>query len=169
MKPIIHSLVTVSLIVLMIICCEKKDENDKQLTISGQLISNSTCKNDLKSRSHIVETPDSLSCVEYSFDKENNKLTLKHINAGFNCCPDSLYCKVELISDTIQIQEFEKSALCGCNCLYDLDIEVTGIEIKKYEIKFVEPYVGDQIKLIFDIDLTKDLNGTYCVTRNQYP
>ena len=122
MKKLTYSLLTVSLIGLMIFSCEKNNDNDKQLKITGQLISNSTCKNGLKSSSQNVETPDSLSCVDYSFDKEKNKLTLKHINAGFNCCPDSLYCKIELKSDTILIQEFEKVADCRCNCLYDLDI-----------------------------------------------
>jgi hypothetical protein len=169
MKPIIYSLFIISLFGLIIISCEKNNDNDKKLIITGQLISNSTCKNDLKSSSQVVATPDNLTCVEYSFDKEKSKLTIKHINSGFNCCPDSLYCKVKLKGDTIMIQEFEKSALCKCNCLYDLDIEVNSVEMKNYQIKFIEPYVGEQTKLIFDIDLTKDSNGTFCVTRNQYP
>jgi hypothetical protein len=153
----------------MIISCYKKDDSDKQLIITGQLISNSTCKNDLKSSSQIVETPDSFSCVDYSFDYKKNKLTLKHINAGFNCCHDSLYCIIELKGDTILIQEFEKIALCECNCLYDLDIDINGVESKKYQVKIIEPYVSEQNKLEFEIDLTKDSIGNYCVTRNQYP
>ena len=141
----------------------------KQLTITGQLVNNSTCKDDLKSTSDIIKTPDSLSCVEYSFDKKKNQLSIKHINAGFNCCPDSLYCKVDLIGDIIQIQEFEKAAQCDCNCLYDLDIEINGVVLKNYQVKFIEPYLADQIKLIFKIDLTNDTSGSYCVTRKQYP
>ena len=169
MKKIIYSLLTCSLLVLVILSCEKNDDYDKQLIISGQLISNTTCKNDLKSRSQIVETPDSLSCVNYSFDKENNKLTIRHINAGFNCCPDSLYCKIELKGDTILIQEFEKVADCRCNCLYDLDFEISGVDLKKYQLKFIEPYVAEQDKLVFEIDLNSDQNGTYCVIRKLYP
>jgi hypothetical protein len=169
MRKIIYSLLIGSFIGLMIISCEKKDDNDKQLIITGQLISNSKCKNDLKLSSQIVGTPDSLSCVNYSFDSDKNKLTLKHINAGFNCCPDSLYCKIELKGDTILIQELEKTAQCNCNCLYDLDIELNGVALKKYQIKFVEPYVSEQNKLLFEIDLTKITNGTYCVTRKLYP
>jgi hypothetical protein len=169
MKKIIYSFLTASLIGLVIISCEKNDGNDKQFIISGQLISNSTCKNDLKSSLQVVETSDSLSCVEFTFDNEKNKLTLKHINAGFNCCPDSLYCKIELKGDTILIQEFEKTAQCHCNCLYDLDINIHGVESKKYQIKFVEPYVSEQNKLIFEIDLTKESNGKNCVTRKLYP
>jgi hypothetical protein len=96
-------------------------------------------------------------------------LTVKHINAGFNCCPDSLYCKVDLEGDTILIQELENSTLCHCNCLYDLVIEIKGIDLKKYHVKFIEPYVADQNKLLFEIDLTEDSTGSYCVTRQQYP
>lgn len=168
MKPIIYSLLIVSFLGLMI-SCEKNNDNNKQLIVTGQLISNSTCKNDLKSSSQIIETPDSLSCVEYSFDKETNKLTIKHINAGFNCCPDSLYCKAEQKGDTIQIQEFEKSTKCWCNCLYDLDIVIDGVNKKTYQIKFEEPYIADQKKLTFEINLSADSNGRYCVTRKQYP
>jgi len=116
-----------------------------------------------------IQTKQRFSCSEYLFDKENNKLTLKHINAGFNCCPDSLYCIVELKSDTILIQEFEKSAPCRCNCLYDLDIEIGSVDLKKYQIKFIEPYVADHNELLFEIDLTKNSTGSYCVTRKQYP
>jgi len=163
MKKTICSLLTVSLIGLLIFSCGKN--NDTQLTITGQLISNSTCKNDLKSSSEIVETPDSLSCVDYSFDIEKNKLTIKHINATFNCCPDGLYCEIELKGDTILIQEFEYSAQCYCNCLYDLNIEVTGVEQRNYQVKFVEPYVSGQNKLEFEIDLVEVTDGSYCVTR----
>jgi hypothetical protein len=169
MKPIFYSLLIVSLFGLTFICCEKNNPNEKQLIIKGQLISNSTCKNDLKSGSQIVETSDSLSCVEYSFDNEKNKLTIKHINAGFNCCPDRIYCKIGLKGDTILIQEFEKSAQCNCNCLYDLNIEVNGVEMKKYLIKFIEPYAGEQNKLVFEINLNENSNGSYCVARKQYP
>jgi len=107
--------------------------------------------------------------VDYSFNANTNTLTITHINAGFNCCPDSLYCKISKNIDTIIIQEFEKIPQCNCNCLYDLDIEINGVESKKYQIKFVEPYVGEQGKLEFEIDLKNNEIGSYCVTRKQYP
>ena len=172
MKKTIYLLLIVSLIGLVIFSCKKNDNhdhNDKQLIITGQLISYSKSKNDSESKSQIVETPDSLSCVDYSFDKGKNKLTLRHINAGFNSCPDSLYCKIELIGDTILIQEFEKNAHCFGMCMYDLDIEINGVEPKKYQIKFIEPYGSKQNKLEFEIDLTRVTNGTYCVTRKSFP
>jgi hypothetical protein len=80
-----------------------------------------------------------------------------------------LYCKIELIGDTIQIQEYETASACRCNCLYDLDIEIEGVDLSKYQIKFVEPYAGDQAELIFWIDLTDEISGSYSVTRKNYP
>jgi hypothetical protein len=169
MKKAVFSLLTVFCIAFMIFSCGKNDEINKELQMTGQLIGNSTCKNEFKSSDQISGTPDSLTCVEYSFDRDKNKLILKHVNAAFNCCPDSFYCKIELKGDTILIQEFETSALCKCNCLYDLDIEINGVEMKEYLIKFVEPYASEQSKLVFDIDLTTASQGSFCATRKQYP
>lgn len=165
----LHSCLFLLFIVIFFISCEKNTSSDKPLTLSGQLIKSSACKSNLKSAYINDAIPDSLSCVEYSFDAEKNKLTIKHINAGFNCCPDSIYCKIDLNNDTIFIKEFEKMFLCDCNCLYDLDINIDGVENKKYQLKFEEPYALDQNKFIFNIDLQKNPNGTYCVTRKQYP
>lgn len=169
MKKVIYSLLVGSLIGLTIVSCEKKSNDDKQGAISGRLISNTTCKSDYRYSAPVDETPDSISCVEYSFDNETHKLTLKHINAGFNCCADSLYCKIELKGDTILVREFEKSAQCDCNCLYDLDIEIDGVDMKKYQVKFVEPYIREQTEIVFGIDLARVMEGSYSVIRKSYP
>lgn len=167
MRKSMFILITVSVIGLVIFSCEKIIDN--QLIMTGQLIGNTDCKSGLLSGSEVDETPDSLSCVDYSFDVETNKLSLKHINAGFNCCPDSLYCTIRLVGDTILIQEFEKTAKCNCNCLYDLDIEINGVDVKKYQVKFIEPYASEQSKLEFEMDLTSATNGSFSVTRKLYP
>jgi len=166
MKKTIYSVLAGFGIIILVFSC-KKDDN-KQLLLTGTLVTYSECKSS-KSANLITETPDSLSCVDYSFDVSNNKLSIKHINAGFNCCPDSLYCEVTLSNDSIIIQEFEKIAQCNCNCLFDLEIEINGVETKKYQLIFIEPYSGDQEKIIFGLDLTKDDEGSYCVVRKQYP
>jgi hypothetical protein len=169
MKKAVFSLLTVFCIAFMFFSCGKNDEINKELPMTGQLVGSSACKSNLKSSSLGSETPDTLSCVAYAFDPENNKLTLKHINAALNCCPNSVYCTIELHGDTILIQEFETSALCNCNCLYDLDIEITGVDLKKYLIQFIEPYASEQSKLLFAIDLTQNTQGSFCVTRKLYP
>jgi hypothetical protein len=94
---------------------------------------------------------------------------LKHINAGFNCCPDSLSCDVALHGDTIIISEFEKSSLCHCNCLFDVDIEVNNIQKQNYQIRLIEPYAGKQAGIIFGMNLLTEQEGSFCVSRTQYP
>jgi len=171
MKKLIYLFGVFSLIGLFTISCEteNKEGNGDKLVFSGQLIKKSVCKNEIKSLSYKTIIPDSLSCIEYAYDNTNNILTMKHINAGFNCCPDSLYIQTLLDGNVITIQEYERSALCRCNCLYDLDIKLNGIEAKEYQVVFAEPYIADQQEIIFDIDLKTNIEGHFCVTRKQYP
>ena len=164
--------ITTHLILIVIIagfiCCEDGNDNDQHVNLSGNMIEYSTCKSDFKS-SFVATTPDTLSCIEYSYDNALSKLTINHINAGFNCCPESLYCDISLINDTIVIEEFEAAALCRCNCLYDLDFVLSGVKAKKYHIKFIEPYLGNQEQLFFEVDLAEDITGSCCVIRKIYP
>ena len=146
-----------------------QSRNDKQiLQFEGRLTNHTDCKT-FQRAGLVVNSTDSSSCIEYSFDAGNHKLMLKHINAGFNCCPESLYCLVTLRSDTIVIDEHEKLQGCHCNCLFDLDIEINGIEPGKYYIKMIEPYCGDQEKLYFEVDFAVRPAGSYCVKRTGYP
>jgi hypothetical protein len=141
---------------------------DPQTAITGKLISNTDCKSNEIS---IVdsETSDTLSCIEYEYEAAEKILHLKHINAGFNCCPQKIVCSAKLSNDTIIVQESEESALCDCNCLFDLNIDISGVEEQKYYIQIKEPYCGEQQKLYLLLLLDKDKEGTICVTRKSYP
>lgn len=161
-------LVILTVVALLISSCEEERRRDEHLILSGKLIDHTNCK-EFKSSAILSDTPDTLSCVNYEFDPSSHKLLLKHINAGFNCCPESLYCRVSLNNDTIVIQEFEQTQGCHCNCLYDLEIEISGVESKRYNINFVEPYALKGESINFEIDLTKSIAGSYCVTRKNYP
>ncbi len=168
MKTIMKLFITVVITTTMILSCNHENETNQPSGVNGQLVGQSDCKNN-KSGSGTTEVSDSLSCVEYTFEATNNKLILKHINAVFNCCPGNLSCNVTISNDTIIIQESEQHALCNCDCLYDLDIEVTGIESRQYQIQFIEPYIGEQEPLNFSIDLQNAATGSYCVSRTFYP
>ncbi len=146
--------------------CEEGEQTVAGL--SGKLTAHTGCKG-FKSTASDSVTPDTLSCVEYTFDEADNKLIIKHINAGFNCCPESLYCNIELKNDTIYIHEHETDGLCDCLCLFDLDIEIIGVEAKKYQLVFIEPYASDQPELEFEADLTNNPSGSFCLTRKKYP
>lgn len=152
-------LLTISIISLLVIAACNKEKN------RGEIVNYSDCKN-LKSTDTISSNQ---SCIEYQYYDSSRLLHLKHINAGFNCCPTSLTCTVDVSGNTIRIEEIEKSSDCDCNCLYDLDIEIKDIDKTNYTLEFVEPYCGNQEQLIFTINLTDSLEGLYCVTRENYP
>jgi hypothetical protein len=168
MKARMKLLLSAFVATTLIFSCNHENETNLPSDVNGQLVSHSECK-DNKSGSGTAAISDSLSCVEYTFDPANNKLLLKHINAGFNCCPGNLTCNVTISNDTILIQENEEFAQCFCNCLYDLDIEITGIENQMYHLRFFEPYSGNQEPLNFSIDIESITSGSYCVTRTNYP
>jgi hypothetical protein len=167
MKTRILFLLALSTLFFIAYGCKDEAENDKPLVFSGKLVSHTECK-PLFSDS-TINIPDSLSCAEYSYSSTTNKLLIKHINAGFNCCPDSIYSNVSISNDTIIIQEFESNPQCYCLCRYDLDFEIDGVSTKKYQVKFIEPLRGNQQELIFGVDFSILSTGNYCVTRHNHP
>jgi hypothetical protein len=95
---------------------------------------------------------------------------LKHINAGFNCCPGDITAEIEFKGNLIIITESEQEQGCHCLCLFDLDYEVTNLSPGRYTIRVAEPYVeeNDQV-LEFTLELFSATSGNYCLERNNYP
>lgn len=145
-----------------VFACKEKESTSGPLTLN--LTSSSNCLRVLK-----TDVPDTLSCVEFSFDNQSNELTMKHFNAAFNCCPDEFYVHYTLNGDTITIIETEKSSFCDCNCLYNLEMKLSGLSNKTYRIRFEEPYRGEQEAIDFTHDFSKEPQITYCAERTRYP
>lgn len=125
------------------------------------------CKGlELKSIQGISTTQD---CIQYEY--QDNILTIKHDNAGFNCCPEGFVVDLKVSGDTLIISESENSSLCDCCCLFDLDYTLTDIKKDTWWIKVNEPYLrgsgGEQI--LFQINLSKNPTGEKCFERNGYP
>lgn len=163
---IISNVLLIGLILFLVGCEKTNPESHKNL--AGEVLNYSSCKSG-NSTSKFKMDSDTLSCVNYTYHHDQKKLVLKHINAGFNCCPGDISCRFELVGDTIKVREFEELQQCSCNCLYDLDLEIDGIEDKSYILYFIEPYYQGPNLLIFKIDLSDEATGDYCVTRNNYP
>jgi hypothetical protein len=109
--------------------------------------------------------------MEYTYDGEST-LLLKHINAGFNCCPDEIIANITIEGNLITIEEDEslESGGCDCICLFDLDLEITNLQPGEYTIKVIELYVfPDDEPLEFTVDLSSSPSGIYCVERTIYP
>jgi hypothetical protein len=154
--------------VLFIPACNNEDPkncNCDDQNYTAQFISMSDCKSGAKS----TQCNTSETCVEFSYDPATGNLLITHLNAAFNCCPDSVNLNFQLRNDTIFIAETEESSLCNCDCLYDLDFKLSSIEAKEYVLNFTEPYCCDQVKLIVSINLAETINGQVCVERTQYP
>ncbi len=135
---------------------------------SGSLVKSSECK-EFKSTLYGENPADTLSCLEYAYDVENEKLIIKHLNAGFNCCPVKILGKISFDHDTIIIKESEKDGLCDCLCLYDLEYNLSGISEKQYTVRLIEPYRSDQEEFKVVFDLAASAEGSFCLTRKRYP
>jgi len=143
-------------------------EHEEPAVPAIMMVGNSICKsNGLKA---IADRSANQDCVVYSWLK-GDTLTIRHINAAFNCCPDGLSVTLRVDADTLIVSEAENAALCDCNCLYDLDWQLTGITGKAWWVRIEEPYVKqqDQQKILFRADLKKYPVGEFCLTRNEYP
>ncbi len=48
-------------------------------------------------------------------------LHIKHVNAVFNCCPDTIRADVSMEDNIITVVESETDPICDCICDYDLE------------------------------------------------
>lgn len=160
-------LVAAGLSFLVSACADDETAGVDGIVIS--LTAHTGCKSGMKSGDDDRNISFGQSCIEYAYSPGAQQLTLTHINAGFNCCPESLFCHITLQKDTIVIEEKEKSALCKCDCLYDLEMVVTGLPPGLYHIRIIEPLLNGQQPLVFQADLKTTPEGMFCVARGKYP
>ena len=117
-------------------------------------------------------TDPSSACVLLHYDADRHRLSLKHSNAGFNCCVDTLAADFVFGPGMIEITEREQppGGYCDCACLYDVGFTILHLEPGRYTIRIVEPYLppGNDT-LEFTIDLTATRRYVHCVRRSGYP
>ncbi len=137
----------------------------------GGLVGRTDCKGSgaVPSRAEAELRAADQECVKYAYDGQG-VLRLKHVNAGFNCCPGTISAEILAERGEIRIKEKESSSLCDCSCLYDIDYEFAGIKPGIWRISVVGPYQpeGDP-PLEFRVDLGGVASGSYCVERTRYP
>lgn len=72
----------------------------------------------------------------YSYDEEAQVLTVTHVNAEFNCCPDDILAEGEIAGQTIRIWEQEETtAPCNCMCDYDVTSKVPAVAPGDYTLE----------------------------------
>jgi hypothetical protein len=159
--------IIVFIILFSIIYSCKKDENKTTVNdLKTKVLSVSDCK--LKS-AEIAENYISQECVVYDYDG-SSVLLLKIENIAFNCCFDTLVATTQVLNNNIVVSPKVTGDECHCDCVYDINLEITSLNQGEYLFKLVEPIMGtgnDTLK--FSIDLRESIKDTFCVTRNGYP
>ena len=137
---------------------------------SGKLTWHSSCKKEGDTaRRGGAALGSSEACIQYSYTRRGG-LSLRHINAGFNCCPGELTVEVVIDELTISVIEREEKNGCRCVCLYDIDIDVTDLKPAVYVVEFGEPYLGNgNERFEFTVDLVADREGEICLSRSGGP
>jgi len=146
------------------------DDDDRQTT--GGVTAFSECKvfngDRFVNGRDISGLPEDKAGIEYEYNIP--LLRLKHVNAGFNCCPGELSAHITVSGGTIEVREQQEKNGCRCNCLYDVEAEIWSLAPGKYTIKIVEPLLPpDNEEIAFAVDLSEPGTGTYVVDRQGYP
>ncbi|MDA3844560.1 MAG: hypothetical protein PF588_09360 [Candidatus Kapabacteria bacterium] len=150
-------------------CQTDTTSTNPDLFPGGEVVYFSDCK-DGETNEIAKEIDNSHAAIQYHSIAEEHKLEIRHINAGFNCCPDEITADISIEDGVISISEKEAVAGCKCNCLYDIDIDVTDIEKGKYTVKVIEPYLNDvDLEFNFEIDLNENPDGEFVLERSSYP
>jgi hypothetical protein len=116
--------------------------------------------------SEAVDTGQLLNCAVWTYDGSST-LEIDRLNAIFNCCTDSVAVVAGRTMDTIVIVEqefFIEQSPCRCICPFNLTYEIRGLPPGAYALKVIGPQGGQMGDLlVFDVDLTADDTGSYCV------
>ena len=172
MKSIIF--VFSALIIVFILSCSENTNSDSETNdsitfdtiFSGKMLSFSDCKMG-KGKAEKLLINNKEECISYKYFPKTGVLYVKHINAGFNCCPNMEKIKYRRYYDSIiSIDETGAIGLCACNCLFDVEYEFRGISRTRYEIRTSGP-LAKYIRA--KINLKLKLSDTVCVERDFYP
>ncbi len=153
---LITKVLTLFFVLAILGCDDKDDRSDEQSIFIGvKDLSHTDCKTTTKS----------LSAKEYLELEEKGKcLTIKHINAMFNCCPKELLVMSKLRNDTIFINEVEKEAICDCICPYDLNYRVGALNYGNYHVILSQMDLSTilvEFDLNFKLGMTETINIKY--------
>ena len=110
-------------------------------------------------------------CFELSYDRDEEILRIKHVNAAFNCCPEYVNVFYVMTDSTILIRERDFKGNCECLCLFTFEYEIMNVKANDYKIEIDEKYVRRSMdeEAIFEIDLSSEEYGIFCFERSIYP
>jgi hypothetical protein len=148
--------------------CKKSSE----MTPSAALLQSNGCKEFLANASGPLDKyvyGQYEECLEYQYNGRDT-LALRHINAGFNCCPGEITADIKFSGNAITINEMEAEQACDCLCLFDLDYEIINLAPGEYTIRIIEPYIDENDQVLeCTLQLLSETSGNYCLQRTDYP
>lgn len=149
---------------VLLFSCERLSPDWQNLDVEWSPIS------DCKDMGLKTGPPSGQDCISYEY-LNDSVLSIRHENAGFNCCPDRIVIEVEYRNDTVFVIESEVDAFCDCNCLYDIEYVISPVPAKEFIFSVQEAisYRTGEDPLVFEIDLQENTSGEFCVSRSSYP
>ena len=133
--------------------CEKEKTNEMQLRDFSYV----GCKEntDKTKQSFSESILKNQEYIEYRAI-EDGYLHIKHINAQFNCCPDTIKVNFSTGNNGFVITEDEQNPKCNCFCNYDLEYKIGPLSSGKHTI-FI--YKGSIEQKKFNINYTPSTEG----------
>ena len=160
------SLIALAVVALLFAACgdNSTGPGDSQ-SPAGRSTGFDGCKSPLAARAPGSRATDQ-ACLEYVYDGQS-VLQLTHVNAIFNCCPDSVGGQVRIEDQNITIDEAEWLSLpCDCICPFDVDYEIVDLPPGTYTIRVNEMYLFEGAEILeFTVDLVENPSGSFCVER----
>jgi hypothetical protein len=134
----------------------------------GSLIGQTGCKYMKDSPTDTL--PPNQDCLIYTYDGQD-RLTITHANTCFNCCILNTTAAFSYAGNMVTIDEGEvlEEGGCDCQCLYDVEYEITGLPPGEYTFVVNGMYLGSNMPIEVTLDLTTAGSGQMCVTRTGYP
>ncbi len=136
----------------------------KQITNEpkGERLSYDGCKQFKKNTTNTSQT-----CVEWTFSE--NKLSIKHINAAYNCCFEDLKTDFYFSNDTLRIVTKDINGMCDCECLYDINYQVKNLPAKSFVVYIQDQRKDEDQPIEFTLNIKKQPSGKVCFKRTGYP
>jgi hypothetical protein len=164
--------------ILLFMTCSDNDVPVKssQNKSTALLVSISPCKENNKVPTVIGASFCTQDCLQYWFDSSRT-MHIKHINAAYNCCMESLMISYEIKGPVVLVSEIDNadsSSLCKCLCLHDVEYEIRDLPATVNKIEIVEPYalidnISGEKPLCCSFVYPKPDTLTCCVERCHYP
>ena len=93
--------------------------------------------------------------IEYEADNDGN-LIIKHVNAVFNCRPESLRASLTEADGEITLNETEVDGQADCFCPYDLNFKIGKLTNRKYTLTVFQ---NSKAHKKFSFEYRKGLRG----------